>query len=155
MRNFISKYDKIYHLYAQRTGQNNRGINVSCTIHSDSIVYYIDYKSNIGGVYNYGIILCEPINNKDVTMNVANLSDHIVLPRERSVELLKNSNPRGYAYHLEMLKKNNGNSDYLLYMTSSFPFGIIVFDKHTGKVLRKDAYDGNEGYQNRIRRLLR
>ena len=158
LRNFISKYDEIYNLYAQRTRYNSRGISVSCTIHSDSIVYDVVYVSNIGiGDYGiYGIILCEPINGKEVTMNVHDLHNQITLPRERSVELLKNSNPREYAYYENLKKKYGDLSNHLYYTTNSFPFGIIVFDKHTGKCLRKDvASDGNEGYQKRIRRLLR
>jgi len=150
--NFISEFDKKYLLYSQRTRYNNRGISLFCTIHSDSIVYYVSYMFDIGEG-NYGIIVCEPINGKEVTMNVFNLHNHITLPRERSVELLKRSNPSEYRWHKQKQREYaNTGSNYIYYSHSSFPFWIITFDKHTGKVLSKytpNRTKEDEKYQNR------
>ena len=149
LKNFILEYDKKHSQYVDNG--SSKGINITCDVHNNSIKYYVGYMDDI---WNHtGVIVCEPINNKEIYIDMSNLRKQIVLPKKRSIELLKNSNLKQYEYHKYLLQKeieNNRETDdyeYDIIMTGDFVHWEIVFDKRTGKCLWKYTPDKTGFYQ--------
>ena len=68
------------------------------------------------------------------------LRKQIELPRERSVELLKNSNPEQYEFHKRMQKEyEREKKDYRYNSAGSFVEWKIAFDRQAGKYLSKET----------------
>ena len=150
LKNLISEYDNTYSKYRD---DPSMGISVYCYISlyrvrpfarlKNKITFSIGYMFDIGNKSN--LIVCEPINGKEVSIVVQDLYNYITLPMEHSVELLKNSNLKQYQSIKESLKKH-GNS-YRYFSTSSFVWWEITFDKQSGKLLKKYTPDRTEEYE--------
>lgn len=139
---FIVKYDV---MYAQSIADSTLGITIFCRVSKKTIAYSVSYSVNIGS--ELPVLLCEPINGRDVYLYLFDLHKQIILPRPRSVQLLKNSNAEQYEDYKRgqnELKKQGVDGISMITVTNSFPWWEIVFDKHTGKCLSKSTSNKTE-----------
>ena len=144
--NLIVEYDKMYSQFVDST----LGIIVLCRVIDKTISYTVTYTFGLGG--KTPMLLCEPINGREVHVVLLDLYKQIQLPFMRSVELLKNSHPKQYEYYKLMQKEaEKEGAIYIIDVHSSFVEWNIVFDKHTGKRLKKNTPDVTKRYQEQRR----
>ena len=145
--NLIVEYDK---MYSRFVSDSTIGITVFCKVSDKTITYSVGYTAGIGG--KFALLLCEPINGREVHINLGELNKQIQLPFMRSVELLKNSHPKQYEeYKLMQKEAEKEGSTYTISVISHFVTWDIIFDKHTGKCLKKNTPDLTNQYQQRQR----
>ena len=151
--NLIVEYDD---MYAPFIFDSTRGITVFCRISKKTITYSVCYTVGIGG--RSPILLCEPINGREVHINLLELYKQIQLPYMCSVELLKKSHPKQYEnFKIRQKEAEKEGATAMTDVTSSFVWWEIIFDKHTGKCLKKNTPDRTKQYQKQYdeyRRLM-
>jgi hypothetical protein len=129
LKRLLSEYNAIYKDAIDIEGL---GLQISCKIYTDSIYYIIGYAFGINHIP--GLIICEPVDGKDVSLIMADLFHHFSLPSEHSIEILKNSNPKEYLWHKENQKKTqwvNGKFESVVTsVISDFPEWHITFDRN-------------------------
>ena len=139
----IVKYDE---MYSQFISDSTSGITIFCKVSDKTITYSVSYTVGFGS--QFPIILCEPINGREVHIKLDELHKQIQLPFQRSVELLKNSDKQEYEYYKIMQKEvEKEGVTYKRDVTNDFVHWSITFDKYTGKCLRKKTPDKTRQYQ--------
>lgn len=117
--------------YKNDTIVRDLGLSISCKIFSDSIRYTIGYAHGFSSFP--GVILCEPVDNKDVYLMIWDVLHDVSLPLNRGIELLKDANPKSYRSNKELQKDtkwSNGSFEEMTEITfSDFPCWEVVFDK--------------------------
>jgi hypothetical protein len=143
LRNLIIEYDNMYSEFVR---DSLVGITVSCRESNHTITYVVYYTADISGFSP--IVLCEPINGREVHLYLGDLHHQVQLPYQRGVELLKNSYPRQYErlviQQREAIKENRVAKELV---TSDFVEWHIVFYKHTGECLFKFTPDKTGQYR--------
>ena len=89
LKRLLAEYNATYKNDPYAEG---KGLRISCRMYTDSIYYKIGYASNMNEIS--GLIICEPVDGKDVSLIMFDLYHYFSLPSERSTEILKNSNPK-------------------------------------------------------------
>ena len=109
------------------------GLYIHCYIHTDSILYIIGYSFGINHILG-GLIICEPIDGKDVFLIMKDLHPDFSLSSERSIEILKNSNPEEYLMHKEMQKSVSLFKGKILkeraIVIFDYPEWHVIFDRN-------------------------
>ena len=143
LKNLIVEYDK---MYAQYVADSTLGITVYCRIFNRKIIYSVNYTVNIGR--KSPVLLCEPINGREIHIDFGDLYKQIQLPFPKSVELLKKSDPEQYEdYVREQKLVEEEGVTYVKATVSDFVTWEIVFDKYTGECLRKHTPNRTKRYQ--------
>jgi len=136
-------------MYAHYAPDSILGISIFCRTWKNEIIYSVTHSVDIGG--KCPVIVCEPVNDKDVHIVLFDLYDQIQLPQQRRIELLKNSNHDEYETHKKLQRETEETEpkavDYGIMITYDFVSWEIVFDKNTGKCLRKKTPDRTKEYQ--------
>lgn len=148
----IVEYDRMYAPFVD----DSLGIILYCSVNTKTITYSIGYS--VGIASKGPILLCEPINGREVYIDFFDLYRQVELPHPRAVELLKHSNPRQYRDFVEKQKECDDYGDNALVMmsvTSSFVTWKIVFNKDTGKCIRKETPDKTRFYEQQRRKMNR
>jgi len=141
--NLIVKYDK---MYSRFIADSTLGITIFCKVSDATITYSVGYTVSIGG--KSPILLCEPINGREVHITFLNIYRQVQLPYMRSVELLQNSYPKQYESHkISQREADKEGGISMMGVTSSFVWWEIVFDKYTGKCLKKITPDKTKEYK--------
>ena len=147
----IVEYDK---MYSQFITDSLRGITVYCDISSRTITYSVSYTAGIGG--ESPILLCEPINGREVHICFSELYKQVQLPYQHSVEFLKKSHPKQYEDYVvgqkESIELIGEGVGHRILVTSSFVEWKIVYDKYTGECISKDTPDVTKRYKKYRRR---
>ena len=129
LKQLLTEYNATYKDHPEVEGL---GLYIYCRIYTDSIYYSVCYSSGIN--YVPGLIICEPIDGKDVSLIMADLYHDFSLPSERSIEILKNSNPEEYMTHKENQKATRwvkgGFKKPMTIVIFDFPGWDIVFDRN-------------------------
>ena len=145
--NLIVEYDK---MYSRFISDSIRGITIFCRVSKKTITYSVGYTAGIGG--KFPMLLCEPINGREVSINLLDLYKQMQFPFMRSVELFQNSHPKQYEYYKLMQKETEKEGGtYVITPTNDFVQWEIVFDKYTGKCLKKMTPDLTNRYQKQQR----
>ena len=146
----IMKYDE---MYSRFISDSTSGITVFCKISDKTITYSVNYTSSIGG--KSPILLCEPINGREVHIKLGELYKQIQLPLQRSVELLKNSHPKQYNdYKVGQKEAEKEGATHMIMVSGDFVSWSITFDKYTGKCLGKETPNRTRQYKKRYKKWL-
>ena len=141
--NLIVKYDE---MYSRFISDSISGITIFCKVSDKTITYSVSYTVGIGS--KLPILLCEPINGREVHIKLDELHKQVQLPFQCSVELLKNSNTKEYEYYKVMQKEaEKEGGTYIITVTNDFVHWSITFDKYTGKCLKKKTPDKTKQYK--------
>ena len=141
LKQLLTEYNAIYKDHPEVEGL---GLCIYCRIYTDSIYYSIGYSFGINNIS--GLIICEPIEGKDVSLIMMDLYHDFSLPSERSIEILKNSNPEEYMTHKENQKATRwvkgGFEELFTMVISDFPGWNVVFDRnhHLLRVVKSEDF---------------
>ena len=141
----IVEYDR---MYSPIISDSTLGITISCRVSKKTITYSVNYMAGFGG--KSPILLCEPINGRDVHIYLGEMNKQVQLPHMHTVELLKNSNPSlydDYKFRQKEIEKIEQGSFVVIDVISDFVHWSITFDKYTGKCLKKITPDRTKQYK--------
>ncbi|MDR2887009.1 MAG: hypothetical protein LBV26_03250 [Bacteroidales bacterium] len=129
LKRLLTEYNTKYRNDPQVEGT---GLCIYCHTYTDSICYDICYIAGINRIS--GLIVCEPVEGKDVSLIMIDLLNYFSLPTERSIEILKDSNPEEYLIHKENQKGLQRIKDEferkITLVISDFPAWHVVFDRN-------------------------
>jgi hypothetical protein len=133
-------------MYSEFARDSLAGITVYCEISDRTVTYSVAYTVDIGGFAP--MLLCEPINRREVHLYLGDLRHQVQLPYQRSVELLKNSSPRQYERFVirqrEYIKRD---AIAKTIVTSSFVEWKIIFGNFACACLAKYTPDVTGRYR--------
>ena len=136
----LIEFDRTFSDYPSAQG---RDLYISIyDICQDSMTYWIGYMSGIN--ITVPIVVCEPVNGKNVYLLLEGLGNDFNLDLRKRLEVLKNATPDEYLTHKRAMETPtiiDGNREYgpvIIDVIFDFVGLRLVFD-HNQNLIRKDT----------------